>query len=515
MQASTAISITGSRSRLGLVIGLSGCMLAVVFGAAAATDYGTPVVAAVIGLVVCGVGVAIYVRDPILALIGLWIFEVFNGSLSAAVGYESSAGQAIRQADEILVLLLLVLTVWRTLRTGTRIPSLGFVLPGIGVALFGVLGAIFHGVPLTVTVAGAWLGLKFWVMVVITLLLPWKMEDLARVYSVMTRVGVFVAVFGLIDYLAHGAVSHTLHTSIAHEGRGYRGNAIDSIFTHPGEYSLFMSILFALTFARFGVERCRSDLLLALIFAGSVLLSLRLKGFLSLAAVVIIVALALNMASNRGSITVLLAGGLLLVGVYSVEGNVIARQISTYTSSETTARARLYATGERIAQEDSPLGVGFGRFASYPSRVFYSPVYYQYGLGSVYGLGPTGPDFIDDTSWPTVIGETGYGGLLIYVGGVMFLILSLIGRLRATAGTLKWVQLAALCGIAVMLVDSLGSPTLFDWIATTSFAMVFGPAMLVTQSSSRALSRSEPDAKIAGGSCSTSLIGHAIRSRLV
>lgn len=495
MQISTDIATGGygGRPRFSLALtGVAVAILALLVGMAGATSYGTLIVGATVGLIICGAGVAVYVRDPILALIGLWVFEVFNGSLSAAVGYESSAGQAIRQADEILVLLFLVLTAWRAVRTGTRMPPIRFILPGVGIALFGVLAAIFHSVPLSVTLVGAWLGLKFWVMVCFTLLLPWTIEDLTRVYAAMAKVGVFVAAFGLVDYVTHGVVSHALHTSI-YEAKGYRGEAVGSIFPHPGEYSLFMSLLFALTFTRFGVGRRRSDLMLALIFAGSVLLSLRLKGFLSLAAVVIIVALALNTASNRGSITVLLAGALLLVGVYSVEGNVVAKQISTYTSSETTARGRLYATGGLIARENFPLGVGFGRFASYPSRIYYSPVYYQYGLGSVYGLAPKGPDFIDDTSWPTVIGETGFGGFLIYIVGIIVLILSLVSRLRATAGTLKWVPLAALCAMAVILVNSLGGPTLFDWLATTSFAMIFGPAMLVTRDASGVQSRMVPD----------------------
>ena len=95
-----------------------------------------------------------------------------------------------------------------------------------------------------------------------------------------------------------------------------------------------MSLLFALTFTRFAMRRSKSDLALALLFAGSVMLSLRLKGFLSLVAVAIIVALVQGVANNRGAITSLLVGSLLVIGVYTVEGNVVAKQISTYTSSD-------------------------------------------------------------------------------------------------------------------------------------------------------------------------------------
>ena len=504
MQTPTVISTTRDWSSVSaLLVGMLGCLIALALGVSAATSYGLLALAAVVGLTFCGIGVALYVRDPVLALIWLWLFVVFNAPLSILAGYYSSAGQAIRQADEILVLLFLIMTIWKSMQPDARLPPFRFILPGIGVALFGLLGAVIHHVPLIVTLTGIWLGLKLWIMVGITLLLPWKLEDLRRIYAVLTGVGLLVAALGLADYLTHGGVSQALHIGIPHEAaiphetRGYRTEAVDAIFPHPGEYSLFMSLLFALTFARFGVNRSKSDLALACVFAGSVLLSLRLKGFLSVAVVVIIVALVQSLASNRSSITILLVGALLVVGVYSVEGNVITKQIATYASSETTARARLYTTGERIAQENFPLGVGFGRFASYPSRLFYSPVYYQYDLASIYGLErprtstPTA-NFIDDTSWPTVMGETGYGGFLIYLAGIVLLILALVGRLRTAAPVLKWVPLAALCVVAVILSDSLGDATLFDWLPTTTFAIIFGPAMLVTQAAAGHLHKEVP-----------------------
>ncbi len=504
MRTPTVISTTRAWPSVGpLLTGILGCLIALALGAAAATEYGSLVLGAVAGLIFCGVGVAVYARDPVRALIWLWLFVVFNAPLSILAGYYSSAGQAIRQADEVLVLLFVGLTIWRTMRSSVRLPPLRFILPGIGVAFFGLLGAVLHHVPLIVTLTGIWLGLKLWTMVGVTLLLPWKMEDLRRVYAILTGVGLLVAALGFADYLTHGGASQALHigiphgAAIPHETRGFRTEAVDAIFPHPGEYSLFMSLLFALTFARFGVKRSRSDLALACVFAGSVLLSLRLKGFLSVAVVVIIVALVQSLASNRSSITILLVGALLVVGVYSVEGNVIAKQIATYASSETTARARLYTTGERIAQENFPLGVGFGRFASYPSRLFYSPVYYQYDLASIYGLErprtstPTA-NFIDDTSWPTVMGETGYGGFLIYLAGIVLLILALVGRLRAAAPVLKWVPLAALCVVAVILSDSLGAAALFDWLPTTTFAIILGPAMLVTQAVAGRLHKETP-----------------------
>jgi hypothetical protein len=467
-----------------VIVGLLGCVLALVLGGAAATSQGVLIAGTVVGLSLCATATLVYVRDPVLALIWLWLFEVFNAPISAAVGYYSAAGEAVRQGDEFLVLLLVVLTVWRVARDDVWPTSLRLVLPGAGVAILGVMSAIVHDVPLTVSVTGIWLGLKFWIMIGVTLMFPWKNSDMARVYSILTRVGLIVAAFGFLDYFTHSAISSALHTSIYKAGAGaeiIRAEAVHSIFPHPGEYSLFMSLLFALAFARFAVMRNKSDLLMALLFAFSILLSLRLKGFLSIIAVAAIVALAQGMGKNRGGVTVALVGALLLVGALSLEGSVITKQISTYASSEKSVRAQLYTVGERIAADDFPLGAGFGRFASYPSRLFYSPIYYQYGLSAVYGLSRRFPSYIDDTSWPSVIGETGYGGFAIYLGGLMLLVVAVVRRLRATASTMRWMPLAVLCAMAVLLVDSLGDPTLFDWLAVTTFAMILGPVMAVNR----------------------------------
>jgi hypothetical protein len=464
------------------VVTASGCVLAAAVGAMAATRYGVFVSGAIVGILFLAVAIATYLKDPIIALIGLWLFEVFNAPLSTIFGYSSSTGQAVRQADEILVLLFVGLTIWQAIRTNIRLPSLRFVLPGIAVAIFGLLGAIVHGVPLNVSLSGALLGLKLWIMIAVVLLLPWKPVDSERIYNSAMVVGVLVAIIGIADHLTHGAVSSTLHISnitIVREG-AYRSAADHSIFPTPGEYSLFMSLLFALVAARLANKFTRIDLILALLFAGSVILSLRLRGFLSLAAVVVVI-VAVQAATKRRGALVALVGGLLLIGIaYNLEENVIAKQFSTYSSSESSARSRLYATGEQIASTDFPLGVGFGRFASYPSRIYYSPVYYQYGLNWIVGLSPTSvyPNFIDDTSWPSVIGETGYGGFAAYVIGLVVLILAAIRGLRVEPDARRWIPLAGLCTIAVFLVDSVGDATLFSWLAATTLAMILGPVLV-------------------------------------
>jgi hypothetical protein len=464
------------------LVGLAGCTFAVAMGVIAVGAHGLQVATALVGAFVIGSSVALYLRSPILAVICLWVFEMFNAPLSASVGYSTSRGEAVRQGNEILVILFVLLTVWQLLRSDSRIPPMRYLAVTVGVASFGMLSAILHHVPLTVAGLGAWLGLKFWILIWISLALPWKQSDANRTYPVFMRVGVLVALLGLVDYITHGVISRTLHTAVSYGVLGgYRANAVQSVLATPGEYSLVMSLLFALSLSRLTASRSRSDLAFALLFAASAILSLRLKGVLSLGAVLLIIVLVQSSHNPRIATAVLLTGAVLGVVTYNLEKSVIERQVSTYSSLESTPRAKLYSAGERIAANNFPFGIGFGRFASYPSRLYYSPVYQEYGLNHVWGLSRIYPKFIDDTSWPSVIGETGYGGFLIYMLGIIALIAALVQRIRVVADpAMRWIPLSALCALAVLLVDSLGDPTLFDWVATTTFAMVLGPALSVS-----------------------------------
>lgn len=88
-----------------------------------------------------------------------------------------------------------------------------------------------------------------------------------------------------------------------------------------------------------------------------------------------------------------------------------------YLSGNETARNLLGAASAQIALDCFPIGTGFGSFASYMSKVFYSQVYFDYHLSGVYGLMniPGGGSFISDVYWPMVLGQTGVVGLACIV----------------------------------------------------------------------------------------------------
>jgi hypothetical protein len=164
----------------------------------------------------------------------------------------------------------------------------------------------------------------------------------------------------------------------------------------------------------------------------------------------------------------------------SIVGGIIDRQVTTYTTTE-PPRNRLLRTSLLVARDHFPLGAGFGRFGSaaavapYP----YSPVYDDYGFWNVPGLSRDKPDFLRDTSWPAVIGETGFAGWLFYAGGPLALIITMLRRARNfdQDERTQFVALAALVTLVALLFDSAGRPALFDAFTVLSVGLFVGPAL--------------------------------------
>lgn len=99
-------------------------------------------------------------------------------------------------------------------------------------------------------------------------------------------------------------------------------------------------------------------------------------------------------------------------------------QISTYYDTDSTARSMLTSDSFDVAVRFAPFGSGFGTFASAVTAdvEYYSPLYYQYGYDTVYGLSPMSTSYISDTFWPTIIAQLGFIGAACYTASVALLL---------------------------------------------------------------------------------------------
>lgn len=130
-------------------------------------------------------------------------------------------------------------------------------------------------------------------------------------------------------------------------------------------------------------------------------------------------------------------------------------QIVYYYTSDGFARNEITRASLEVARDYAPLGAGFATFGSNVTGnpEYYSPLYYAYGLSTVYGLTPTSASFVSDTFWPTVLGQFGYLGAVVYL--VLLYLMFSIAKKKAPT-------LPVLALFAYLLISSTSESAFFN-----------------------------------------------------
>lgn len=460
------------------VVALLGFVGPLILGFAVAGGRGELALAGLAGLA-AAVGLTVtYLLRPIGTVLGFWIFLLFQPLVVAILGKDGGLGAGLNKVENPVMILLLAVSVVNFSRR--RPPGrLMIYLPAVGFLSAGLMSAALSRVAPSQALLAAFLGVKAYALLAITLLLPWTLDDLDRVLRFVLRFAVPVGVLAIIDFLAPGPFRALLGLSRTSDVR-FGLESARGIFPIPALLSSFMFCALAVLLAQFCYRRRRSHLVAIAVLSLAAILSLRFKAIMGVGGAFAMVA-AVNpktFARRLGNFTLvgiaaLVLGGSLILGVAS-------RQISTYlTNDDETPRGLLFSTSYEIAKDRFPLGVGFGRFGSAPSENPYSPVYEQYGLSTVRGLSQEQPLFINDTSWATVLGESGLIGLLFYTGGFLAIAARLL--LQARNPDLdprrRMASLAGLTVLVVFLLDSLGRPAIFDAFTALTVGLFVGAGL--------------------------------------
>lgn len=359
----------------------------------------------------------------------------------------------------------------------------------------GVVSSLVNDVPVIVWGSGLLLLVKGIVFFYLVRLLPFSVDDAARMGITVVIVGCAIGVLGLVEWLDPIAFRTALSLPLAEQQRA-DVTVIRSIFLHPALYgwlTAFIGLIFyALVFAR----RAWWPVPLALLMNAGTVLSGRRTPMLGVVA-------ALGVAAVWASVRLGLRRALLWVWLPLTACVVVAVMALAPWISSTLAQTRLeygwsfgaapelfaedpradvvtaihprvalYTGSVVIARDHFPLGVGLGRFGSHLSRDHYSPVYEQYGLNAVRLLGPDNPQAATDAYWPMILGETGALGLLAALVLYGAIGLGLMRRAAmSTPGIREVVALAALLAFTEAIVRSLTSSV---FVAPPIAYFVFG-----------------------------------------
>ena len=390
--------------------------------------------AAQLSLVVPAVGAAIlglaYMRRPAEALLSLALIIVFYDTLARYTV------PAVKQLDEIAVGLIFLVALVR----GASAARLWFWWPReltLGVVFATALAstAAAH-VPLNVWFPELLLVGKPIAFFYAVMWTPIHREEIRAGMAFVLGLGLVVMILGFIELVVPAWFLEVFRLPYF----APRGPlpVVKSVFIHPAIFGWFTAFVGLFLFAMFLTTRAGKWLALAFMFSLGPVLSARRKAILGVV-VGLLAAVAdavrrrprpLDFARSWLPIAGILAA--LVILFTPVFSGLYAQTIDRYvphgpgpSSSQIPAeggedidpqaRVALYMGAVRIAVDRAPLGVGLGRYASLMSKTHYSPVYEEYGLSSVHGLGSNNPRYVTDTFWPQILGEFGIIGLLAYI----------------------------------------------------------------------------------------------------
>ncbi len=386
-------------------------------------------------VIACTTAVVGFVIWPVRTLILFALFVLFIDTIRI------SAGADIKVSDEIVIPAMALITL---VRRRAVIPSRLWLWREAAVVvlvLAGVASSLVNGIPLQIWLPGLVLMGKGIAVFYIVLMLDVKREDLRWGAMLVLVVGLVVLALGGIELVAPAAfASLGLEPAEARAGLP----AIKSVFYHPQLFGWFCAVIALYLFAHQVVLRKPWLAVLGLAFSLGTILSGRRRAMIALVAA-LAGGVGLEVLKGRtdlrsrlirwlpstvGVAVLALAFLPAMVGLYTltIDRYVVPNRPSGGGSSippeaaDAPARIALYNGSLRIAGDNFPLGAGLGKFGSWVSRTTYSELYGEYGLSGVHGLSRRNPQFITDTFWPQVLGETGvvgvaaYGGFLAAVG---------------------------------------------------------------------------------------------------
>lgn len=392
-----------------------------------------------------------------------------KASMGAAVVYSmvsqtvgTVGGLAVlNYGDELAVVLALGIACARRLIDHRSLRFFAAVWFLLAFATFGLISGVVHSVPWSITLTGAFLYLKGPLLGFAIAQLDWRRADLPRIAR--AGAGVVVAILFLtgLNAAAPGPWNELVGRT---DGAGERGGftSLTGPFDHPVGLGTTMALAFlAIFFYRTLVRRTPLTLILLLATGFAGVAAFRRKSIV--AALVAGFAVRSALPHSRA---MFLTSAAILVPVAVVLGwdplmRIADGTLAEYlTDWERVARIRMSVDGFLLAVASFPLGVGFGRFASFTASDSYSPLYSDLGYERIYGMGRGEMGgFLSDTFWPGPLAETGILGALCYFGAVvMFAVAGWRLMRSASDGHSRWIGAVTVAWFGELLIESVVAP---------------------------------------------------------
>lgn len=360
--------------------------------------------------------------------------------------------------DEIVIIVLLLFALIG-IGKSKKINKTSVILT-IFVILFSILGQLSYYInsddEIVKGLLSNFLAIKFFIIVIALANINLKYETKEYIFQALEFCCKLVIIVAVFNFIVPDIYSRIFPFAIVTYRFGLV--SVTSLFYHAGRYGWFMLFMALLYYSKYKTCQSKKDKIWMIICALFSLLSFRTKVIMSLV-VVIICETILNKKINLKQI---LIGSVVLITIIIIfKDNIINTYNLYFTDSNgMSARQALNVNSIKIMKDYFPLGVGFGKFGSWYARIYYSEYYYIYNMNNIYGLRPDAPGFATDTFWPSILGETGFLGSIVYIIMLIFIFVTLRKKYNSQTDNIsKEYNLFAMLALLQTICESFGEPS--------------------------------------------------------
>ncbi len=383
--------------------------------------------------------------------------------------------QVVKYVDEALYAFLFLVILTMRLSRGKLLKPVNIDFILFAFLSIAIASSIAANVPLEVSASQLILYLKGFFLFYVIVQSGITIGLVGNYVTFFFWAGILFLFFGVIDFFIplqfRAAIGHT-------PGIEYRNGlpTVKSLFFHPVYYSWFMNFIALFCFAFFLNSRRVMYAAVGFLFVLGSLSAQRVKAIVGLA-VGVMSGILFIPEKKHGKNGILLVLGLVLLMLVFLPAmfNLLEYNLATYflgDDVEDTPRDVLYLRSIEIANDFFPFGAGLGRYGSYTSKVYYSPIYERYGISHIVGLSEDVSSFIADTFWPMVAGETGWFGACLYFVILVVFLVSIVGFMkRTTDSRVRTFHLGTLMILVESIVESIAQPI---YVAPPPNFFVFG-----------------------------------------
>lgn len=150
-----------------------------------------------------------------------------------------------------------------------------------------------------------------------------------------------------------------------------------------------------------------------------------------------------------------------------VIGLIASEDIIFYFQNNRTARYNLLYYGFVTLFNCFPFGSGFATYGSAVASDFYSPLYWQYGFDTIWGLAPGGDSFSNDGLWGEILGQFGLFGTIIFCAIFAVLFIQLYKRSEDNYDRFLFIYVGL-----ILLLGSIGTKTVMHYVIAPVFILL-------------------------------------------